>query len=290
MDLFQAVVLALVQALTEFLPVSSSAHLVLVRWLLGWDDPGLAFDIALHVGTLLALSVYFARTWIRILGLAVGRKLLEPRPGHPDRDLYETPRLLWFLVAGTLPAGIAGIAMQDLIESHLRGPAVIGSMLIGIGALIWWTDRTGRMNRGLESLPFAGALLIGCAQAVALVPGTSRAGITIAAGLFLGLTRQAAARFSFLLAMPVVAGAALKAGLDSLSATGPTPTDPACLAAGVAVSALAGYGVVAAFLRYVQSSTMAPFVYYRWVFGIIVLVLAGIAGPTAFWAEGAPSQ
>ncbi len=289
MDLFQAVVLALVQAFTEFLPVSSSAHLVLVRWLLGWDDPGLAFDIALHFGTLLALAAYFTRTWIRILGLAVGRKLLEPPPGHTDRDLYESPHLLWFLAAGTLPAGFAGLALQDVIESHLRSPSVIGAMLIGVGALIWWAERTGRMKRGLDSLPFAAAMLIGCAQAIALVPGTSRAGITIAAGLFLGLTRQAAARFSFLLAMPVVAGAALKAGLEILSGTAPIPPDPVPLAVGVAVSAAAGYGIIRAFLGYLQDSTMTPFVYYRLVFGIIVLVLAGSAGPIAFLADGMPS-
>ena len=281
MDLFQAVVLALVQAFTEFLPISSSAHLVLVRWLLGWQDPGLAFDVALHFGTLLALAAYFARTWIRILGLAAGRRLLEPEPAHPDRDLYDNPRLLWFLAAGTLPAGLAGLALQGIVEDHLRNPFVIGSMLIAVGAVIWAAERRGRMNRGLDALSLAAVLAIGCAQALALVPGTSRAGITIAAGLLLGLTRQAAARFSFLLAMPVVAGAALKAGLDTLAGTSQAPPDLLPVCAGVAVSAVAGYGVIAAFLQYLQRSTMAPFVYYRWAFGIIVLVLASSNEPMA---------
>lgn len=288
MDLFQAVVLALVQAFTEFLPISSSAHLVLVRWLLGWNDPGLAFDIALHFGTLAALSVYFARTWIRLLGLAVGRRLIEPPAGHADRDLYDNPRLLWLLAAGTLPAGLAGLALQESVEGHLRDPFVIGWMLIGVGALIWWAERTGQMTRGLDSLSLASVMAIGCAQALALVPGTSRAGITIAAGLMLGLTRQAAARFSFLLAMPVVAGAALKTGLDTLGSAPQASPDLLPMAVGTGVSALAGYAVIAGFLRYLQRSTMAPFVYYRWVFGIIVLALASSKGPLALLADSMP--
>lgn len=285
MDLYQAVILALVQALTEFLPISSSAHLVLVRWLLGWKDPGLAFDVALHFGTLLALASYFARTWVRVFGLAVGRQVLEPHPDHPDRDLYAAPRLLWFLAASTLPAAVAGLALQGMIEAHLRNPVVIGWMLVAVGIVIWWAERRGRLQQGLDGLPFGGAMLIGCAQALALVPGTSRAGITIAAGLFLGLTRQAAARFSFLLAMPVVLGAAVKTGADLLGTVQPASTELVPLAVGVAVSAVAGYGVIAVFLRYLQTSTMAPFIYYRVAFGIIVLVLASAAEPMAFLAD-----
>ena len=279
MDPLQVLVLALVQALTEFLPISSSAHLVLVRWLMGWDDPGLFFDVALHFGTLLALAAYFAPTWFRILGLAVGRRILEPGPGHPDRDLYDNPRLLWLLVAATVPAVFAGLAFQDIIESRLRSPFVIGFMLVSVGCLIWWADRRRRLDRGLGTLPFAGAMVIGCAQAVALVPGTSRSGITMAAGLCLGLRRRAAARFSFLLAMPIVLGATLKTGWDSFQGTTPEPTEYLPLALGIAVSALAGYAVIALFLRYLQTATMAPFVYYRWAIGIIVLVLASTLGP-----------
>ena len=282
MDLVQVVVLALVQAFTEFLPISSSAHLVLVRWLLGWDDPGLFFDVALHFGTLLALTAYFVPTWCRIVGLAAGRRILEPGPGHPDLDLFENPRLLWFLGAATIPAACAGLALQEFIESHLRSPFVIGSMLVGAGCVIWWADRRGRLEKGLDSLTFAGAMLIGCAQALALVPGTSRSGITIAAGLFLGLTRGAAARFSFLLAMPVVLGAAFKTGLDTFGGGMPASTEYVPLSVGVAVSAIAGYAVIALFLRYLQRATMVPFVYYRWAVGIIVLGLASVSGPLAF--------
>ena len=285
MDLYQAVILALVQAVTEFLPISSSAHLVLVRWLLGWEDPGLVFDVALHFGTLLALTAYFARTWIRILGLAIGRLVLKPHPSDPDGDLHEAPRLLWFLAAATLPAACTGLALQDVIEAHMRSPFVIGWMLVAVGIVIWWADRRGRLQKGLDGLPLGGAMLIGCAQALALIPGTSRAGITIAAGLFLGLTRQAAARFSFLLAMPVVLGATLKTGADFLGTAEPASSELVPLAVGVSVSAVAGYAVIAVFLRYLQSSTMAPFVYYRLAFGIIVLVLASTTEPMAFLAD-----
>ena len=285
MDLYQAVVLALVQALTEFLPISSSAHLVLVRWLLGWEDPGLAFDVALHFGTLLALAVYFARTWVRIVGPALAWQVAEPHPDHPDRDLYAAPRLFWYLMAATLPAAVAGIALQDAIETHLRSPFVIGWMLVAVGIVIWWAERSGRLRNGLDGLPFGGAMLIGCAQALALIPGTSRAGITIAAGLFLGLTRQAAARFSFLLAMPIVFGAAVKTGAGLLWADQPASSELMPLAVGVAVSAVAGYAVIAVFLRYLQVSTMVPFVYYRLAFGIIVLVLASTTEPMAFLSD-----
>ena len=278
MDMLQAIVLALVQAFTEFLPISSSAHLVLIRWLLGWQDPGLFFDVALHFGTLLALAAYFARTWVRILGLSVGRPVLRPEAGHPDHDLYENPRLLWQLAAASVPAGLAGLLLQDFIEEHLRNPALIGFMLIAVGCLIWWADRRSLPHSSLGSLSFYGALLIGCAQAVALIPGTSRSGITIAIGLVLGLQRQAAARFSFLLAMPVVLGASLKTGMDMLSGTDPMAVEYAPLAIAVAVSAVAGYGVIAVFLRFLQSATLVPFVYYRLAFGIIVLVLASTSG------------
>lgn len=274
----QVIVLALVQALTEFLPVSSSAHLVLVRWFLGWSDSGLAFDVALHVGTLLALTAYFATTWIRILGLAAGRRLLAPGRDHPDRDLYHNPGLLWHLVAATLPAAIAGLTLKGVIETHLRTPAVIGSMLVGVGCFIWWADRRARLHKGLDKLSFPGAMFTGGAQALALVPGTSRSGITIAAGLLLGLERRAAARFSFLLAMPVVFGAGLKTALDLLNGSAPTSATAADIALGIAVSAASGYAVIKYFLRYLQTSTVAPFVYYRLAIGLVVLGLASNLG------------
>ncbi|MDA1315007.1 MAG: undecaprenyl-diphosphate phosphatase [Acidobacteria bacterium] len=273
MSLLQVVVLALVQAATEFLPVSSTAHLVLVPWLLGWDDPGLLFDIALHLGTLGAVLVYFARTWVRLIALGLGKQILPPEPGDPDAVIYKNPRLFWFLVAATFPAGIAGLALEDYVESTLRSPVVIGVMLISVGLLIWWAERKGRLNDDLDRMSLRQAMLIGCAQAVALIPGTSRSGITIAAALLLGFRRPAAARFSFLLSSPIIAGASLKAALDVWKEGIPLAMQVPFFI-GIVVSAVAGYAVIALFLRYVQRSTMSVFILYRVIFGIIVLALA----------------
>lgn len=287
MDLFQVVLLALVQALTEFLPISSTAHLVLVPWLMGWEDFGLFFDVALHVGTLLAVLVYFAKTWIRLLGLAVGRRVLIPESGHPDLDLYENPKLFWFLVAATFPAGIAGLALKSAVETTLRNPLVIGVMLIAVGILIWAVERRATTRRNLDSLTFGDAMLVGLAQALALVPGTSRSGITIATGLLLGITRSSAARFSFLLSSPIILGAALKTAYDAMQAGSLTAQTLPALGLGIVVSACAGYAVIAFFLKYLQTSTLTPFVYYRVGFGIMVIALAYSSAslPAAFMAD-----
>ncbi len=287
MDLFQVVFLALLQALTEFLPVSSTAHLVLAPWLLGWQDFGLPFDVALHVGTLLAVLAYFAKTWIRLLGLAAGRRVLVPQSGHPDAALYENPRLFAYLAAATVPAAVAGFALKSMVETTLRNPLVIGVMLIAVGLCIWWIERRGQGRRGLDSLSFRDAMLVGCAQALALVPGTSRSGATIAAGLFLGMSRSSAARFSFLLSSPVILGAGLKTAYDALQGDSLTAENLLPLAVGIMVSATAGYAVIAAFLKYLQTSTLIPFVYYRLGFGILVIILAYSSAslPAAFSAE-----
>jgi undecaprenyl-diphosphatase len=274
MPLIQAVILALVQAATEFLPVSSTAHLILVPWLLGWKDQGLLFDIALHIGTLAAVLVYFAKTWIRLLFLAFGRKVLPPEPGDPDQDLYANPRLFWFLVAATFPAGIAGVLLQDYVESVLRSPLVIGFMLVAIGLVLAWAERAGTFRLDLGHISFRDAMIIGFAQALALVPGCSRSGITISAALFLGVNRSAAARFSFLLSSPIILGAAAKTGLDIWKQGGVPPEMHTPFLVGIAVSAIAGYAVIAFFIRYLQVRTLRVFIYYRVIFGIIVLALA----------------
>ena len=274
MDLFQVTVLALVQALTEFLPVSSSAHLALAPWLLGWRDFGLFFDVALHAGTLIAVLVYFAKTWIRLLGLAAGRRLLVPQSDHPDAGLYRNPRLCVYIAAATFPAGIAGLAFKSAVETTLRNPLTIGVMLIVVGLWIRSVDRRGSAGRGLDSIALRDAMLIGCAQALALVPGTSRSGATIATGLMLGMSRFAAARFSFLLSSPVILGAALKTAYDAVKEDALTAEALFPLAVGVFVSAVAGYAVIGFFLKYLQTSTLTPFVYYRVGFGILVIVLA----------------
>jgi len=274
MSLLQAVILALVQAATEFLPVSSTAHLILVPWLLGWKDQGLLFDIALHLGTLAAVLVYFAKTWIRLLFLAFGRKALPPEPGELDGDLFANPKLFWYLVAATFPAGIAGVLLKDYVESVFRSPLIIGFMLIAVGLVLAWAERAGTFRRDLSRISLRDAMIVGFAQAVALVPGTSRSGITIAAALFLGVNRPAAARFSFLLSSPIILGAAAKTGLDLWRQGGIPPEMYAAFGVGIGVSAAAGYAVIALFIRYLQIRTLRIFIYYRIIFGIIVLALA----------------
>lgn len=273
MPLFHALILALVQALTEFLPVSSSAHLILTPWLLGWPDHGLLFDIALHLGTLVAVLLYFLKTWVRLAFLAIGREVWKPKPGEVDRDLYENPKLLWLLVAATFPAGIAGLFLKDFIETVLRSPAVIGVMLIVVGLLMAAVEKRGGLVRDLNRVSLGDAMAVGCAQALALIPGTSRSGITITTAMYLGITRHSAARFSFLLSTPIILGAGLKAFLDATESGGIPQEMHSAFAVGVIASALFGYAVISVFLRYLQKATLQVFVYYRIVLGVIVLAL-----------------
>jgi undecaprenyl-diphosphatase len=273
MPLFHALVLAIVQALTEFLPVSSSAHLILTPWLLGWPDHGLLFDIALHLGTLVAVLLYFFKTWVRLAFLVIGREVWKPMPGELDHDLYANPRLLWLLVAATFPAGIAGLFLKDFIETVLRSPAVIGVMLIVVGLLMAAVEKRGGLVRDLNRVGVGDAMAIGCAQALALIPGTSRSGITITTAMFLGITRHSAARFSFLLSTPIILGAGLKAYLDAMETGGIPPEMHGAFAVGVVASALFGYAVISFFLRYLQKATLKVFVYYRVILGIVVLAL-----------------
>ena len=249
MPLLHALILALVQALTEFLPVSSSAHLILTPWLLGWPDHGLLFDIALHLGTLVAVLFYFAKTWVRLAFLAIGREVLKPMPGEIDHDLYENPKLLWLLVAATFPAGIAGLFLKDFIETVLRSPAVIGVMLIVVGLLMAAVEKRGGLVRDLNRVSLGDAMAVGCAQALALIPGTSRTGITITTAMFLGITRHSAARFSFLLSTPIILGAGLKAFLDAMETDGIPPEMHGAFVVGVIATAAYGYALIAFFLR-----------------------------------------
>jgi len=270
MSLLQAAVLAIVQGLTEFLPISSSAHLALIPWLLGWPDQGLVFDIALHFGTLAAVLVYFFRDWVEIVargfGVARGR----------DPELEANPRLLWQIALGTLPVVIAGAAFKSSVEHEWRQPWLMGSMLITVGVLMWLGDRLSKREKGLAQISWYDALCIGLAQALALVPGTSRSGITITAGLFCGLRRDAAARFSFLLSTPAVAGAALLAAVELVGAGGIPPGMRSTFLVGVLGSATVGCLSIGLLLRYLRTHSLLFFVAYRLVFGIIVLALAGL--------------
>ncbi|MBM3814928.1 MAG: undecaprenyl-diphosphate phosphatase [Acidimicrobiia bacterium] len=269
MSLLQVVVLALIQGFTEFLPISSSAHLALAPWLLGWKDQGLAFDIALHLGTLLAVIVYFFRDWVQILVQGFGGDF-----GY-DPELRRNRSLLWLLAAGTLPVGVCGFLLKSYIETALRSPYVIGVMLIGVAVIMEISERAGRRHRGIDHVNMIDAAGIGLAQVLALIPGTSRSGITIAAGLFRNLERPAAARFSFLLSAPAIGGAAVKALMDLESAGGLTAEVRSAMLIGIAVSAVSGCLAIGFLVRYLRQRSLRFFVWYRIIFGIMVLALAG---------------
>ena len=207
MPLYQAIIMAVIQGVTEFLPVSSTAHLVLFPWLLGWNDGGLAFDVALHAGTLLAVLLYFLKDWIELTLTGVGMHY----PSTATAEQVQTNRrLFWLLVVGTIPGAIVGYKFEHVIEGSLRKPLPIAVALILVALVLWWADRIAGLERHIGQANWLDAIFIGCAQALALFPGVSRSGITITAGLICKMTRESAARFSFLLSTPLIAGAAAK--------------------------------------------------------------------------------
>lgn len=273
MPLWQVIVLAVVQGLTEFLPISSSAHLILIPQFLHWNDPGLAFDVALHTGTLLAVVLYFLRDWIQLtlcgLGFHYPRRASEPMVTH-------NRRMFWYLVAGTIPGGLVGFLFEKRIEENLRSPVPIACAMILIALLMWYAESVARLERPIEQVSLGDSLAIGSAQALALFPGVSRSGITITAGLFRGMTREAAARFSFLLSTPLIAGAAVKElpKLLKMQKSGALDMPLSHIAISIAVSAIVGYAVIAFLLQYLQTRTLKIFIYYRILFGIVILVLA----------------
>jgi undecaprenyl-diphosphatase len=273
MPLIQVIVLALVQGLTEFLPVSSSAHLYLTSWLLGWQIEALDFDIALHVGTLLAVLIYFFKDWVQIVAQGLGIRI------GGDNELKRNPMLLWLLAAATIPAGLFGLAFNKQAETVWRTPYVMGAMLVTVGLLMWFAENASRKLRDLAGVNLVDAVVIGLAQALAIVPGTSRSGITITAALFRDFTRESAARFSFLLSTPIIAAAAGKALYDMHKQGGLQGILNTNFIVGVLVSALTGCAVIAWFLSYVRRSSLRPFIYWRIIFGIIVLALAFIRRP-----------
>ena len=272
MPLLQVIVLGVVQGLTEFLPISSTAHLYLTSWLLNWQTEALSYDIMLHIGTLLAILLYFFKDWVQIIGQGFGVRL-----GH-DEELKHNHMLLWLMAIATVPVGVFGFLFNKQAEGAWRTPYVMGTMLIVVGVVMWLAENAGKKQRDLSSVNLPDALTIGAAQALAIVPGTSRSGITISAGLFRNLDRHAAARFSFMLSAPAIGGAAAKTLWDMHKHHElHTVAEPAFLV-GVAVSAVTGAAVIAWFLHYLRRSTLRPFVYYRIVFGIIVLALAAFRG------------
>jgi len=266
MSLFRPLILGTIQGITEFLPISSSAHLILTPWLMGWPDLGLTFDVALHFGTLFSLLLYFGTDW-RNLIRAFGKSLWERSiSGDPLR------RMSWLLLLGSLPAALAGLAAEGVIERHFRHPASIAFLMILLGGLLFYADRRGLMKKGIEEVGLWEALAIGLGQSVALLPGVSRSGITITVGLLLGLKREAAARFSFLLASPIVAGAALLEGLHLLRRGIPSG-ELVSFFLGISSATLFGFLSIRFLLRYLERGKLAPFAYYRCSMGFLVLLL-----------------
>lgn len=260
MTLFEVVVLALVQGLTEFLPISSSAHLILPSALLGWPDQGLAFDVAVHVGTLVAVLAYFRRDLLLLI-TAFFRDNLSRRFSHEGR-------LGWSIVLATLPAGLCGLLFNDFIEEHLRSVVVIAVTTILFGILLGVADRFGSRVRSINQLDWRSALWIGVAQALALIPGTSRSGITITAALALGYDRVSAARFSFLLSIPVITLSGAYKGIELLGLEQVPWGD---IAIGAIISGITAYLCIHSFLLFVNRIGMMPFVWYRLGLGVVLL-------------------
>lgn len=268
MPLYQAIILAIVQGLTEFLPISSTAHLAVIPKIFGWTDRGLDFDVALHAGTLAAVIIYFFQDWVQVIANGLG---FSYKGSHPDEN---SRALLWFLMVATIPVGIAGKALKQYAEGPWRNLYVIGATMILVGIVLAIADRVGQEKNGLDQMSWFDAITIGIAQAFAIVPGVSRSGITITAARFRHLDREAAARFSFLLSTPAIAAAAASDAWEMHKSGGIPPDMRAAYPVGILVSAIVGIIVIAFFLRYLRRNSLAPFAWYRVIFGIIVIALA----------------
>jgi len=296
MPLYQAIVLAVVQGLTEFLPISSTAHLWIVPWILKWNDPGLTFDVALHAGTLVAVLLYFWRYWLEMIRmmLGIGRsktlrvatvgnppvKILYPvpRPKNPKPAaasmtlLGENRQIFWYLVIATIPGGIAGWLFERAADEQLRSPFVVGTALVIVGLLMSAGERAVRGDHNLGQISLLDSIVVGVAQAFAVIPGVSRSGSTMTAGLFRRMNRETAARFSFLLSTPLIAGACLKKGLEIHHSGLPADMRVPFLL-GIVVSAVVGYAVIAMLIRYLENRTFTVFVVYRVLLGVILLLV-----------------
>ena len=282
--ILRAILLGILQGITEFIPISSSAHLIIVPWLFNWiDDPALtslAFDVALHLGTLAAVLWYFADDWVRLIRAAAASIAHREIGGDPDR------RLAWFLVIGCVPGAIAGLLLEDKIDGLFHVPGVplqpaamiaVAVILALFGSIMYLADRLATHLRGMAQLGLKDSLVIGVAQALAVFPGVSRSGATITAGLALGLERPAAARFSFLLSAPIIAGAGLKSLFDvyhSVRSGSIVPSELVLFAVGFVSATVSGYLCIRFMLRYLQGHSINVFVYYRWAVALLIAVVA----------------
>jgi len=261
MNVIYAILLGVLQGATEFLPVSSSGHLVLAEHFLGFSEGGLVFDIALHLGTLAAILVYFRRDF-----LLMAKAFLPGRGADPEVAFYR--RLFFFLCLATVPGALFGVLLEKPAETLFRSPALVATTMGGIGLLLLWAERAGRRNRDIHAISLTDALLIGLSQAVAVVPGVSRSGITMTTGLFRGLNREAAARFSFLMSAPIIFGAGVYS-IPKIIKQGTSGGEGTLYLAGFVAAALSGYAVIAWLLKFVRTRSFDIFAYYR-------LALAGL--------------
>jgi undecaprenyl-diphosphatase len=258
LTILQAVILGLAQGLGEFLPISSSAHLVLIPWLFRWTDPGLTFDVGLHVGTLVAVVIYFWKDWWQLI-----------IKGFTDVR-SEKGRLFWYLVAASVPGAMGGFLLEKKAETIFRSPMLIAMMLILMGILLYWADRRSSKKIEINHITFETSMFIGISQALAIIPGVSRSGITMTTGLLMGLTREGAARFSFLLSAPIIFGAAMVKLPGVLSNSSVITVD---FTIGMAVSCITGVASIGFLLRYVQTKDFLPFAWYRFILGALVIIV-----------------
>ena len=258
MSYFEAFLLALIQGLTEFLPISSSAHLILPSAVLGWEDQGLAFDVAVHVGTLAAVVIYFRQEVVSLLS-AFFASIFKG-------DRSKEAKLAWMIVIATIPACLFGLFAKDFIEMYLRSAYVIATTTIIFGLLLWWVDKNAELVADEYQAGWKKALIIGLAQAMAMIPGTSRSGATITAALYLGFTREAAARFSFLMSIPIIALAGCYLGLKLV--TSGDPVHVGVLSTGIITSFISAYVCIYFFLKMISRMSMTPFVIYRLILGV----------------------
>lgn len=265
MDILQAIFLGIVQGLGEFLPISSTAHLVLVPYLTGWQDPGLSFDVALHVGTLVAVIGFFWKDWVEILKAAFDKA--SEKTDRTD-SLGYSKNLLWLLVAASVPGAVIGYLLEDAAETSLRNPLIIAGTLSIVGLILYFVDRYAVHKKTIGQINYKDSLLIGLSQAVAVIPGVSRSGATMTTGLVLGLSREAAARFSFLLSTPIIFGAAMVKIPDLLKEGISIP-----VVMGILAAAISGYLAIKYMLRFIQKVGYAPFFWYRLVLAFIIVVV-----------------
>ena len=263
MNMLESIVLGLLQGLGEFLPISSSAHLVLAPWLFRWEDPGLTFDIALHFGTLIAVVIYFWKDWLNLI-----------KKGFSQAGGVEG-RLFWYLFFATIPGALIGYLLEKKAETVFRSPVLIAVMLIIMGAVLYWADRNGSQRIALRGIKFRQGMLIGIMQALAIIPGVSRSGITMTTGLMLGLTREASTRFSFLLSAPIIFGASAIKVPYVIHNPHIITTE---FITGMAVSCITGLAGIGFLLRYIQTNNFLPFAWYRFGLGAIIVIVAFMRG------------